>query len=126
MSCLCQVSKQAWNCPHCGQPAPTEEVKAHLEFMETITHLCHYPYRFCCCNMDCFNSPIWLILRSIYHYIRDRFCISDTHISWNWDITLITLLANLCINELNNLDVMLWGLPDARTRVICCAGISKA
>ena len=61
--CDQRVSKQAWNCPHCGQPAPTEEVKAYLEFTEAITHLCHYPYRFCCCNRDCFSSSIWLIRR---------------------------------------------------------------
>ena len=30
--CDHQVSKQAWNCPHCGQPSPTEEVKAYLDF----------------------------------------------------------------------------------------------
>ena len=30
--CDQRVSKQAWNCPHCGQPAPTEEVKAYLDF----------------------------------------------------------------------------------------------
>ena len=29
--CDHQVSKQAWNCPHCGQPSPTEEVKAYLD-----------------------------------------------------------------------------------------------
>ena len=29
--CDQRVSKQAWNCPHCGQPSPTEEVKAYLD-----------------------------------------------------------------------------------------------
>jgi len=31
-SCDHQVSKQAWNCPHYGQPSPTEEIKAYLDF----------------------------------------------------------------------------------------------
>jgi len=26
-TCDHQVSKQAWNCPHYGQPSPTKEIK---------------------------------------------------------------------------------------------------